>query len=138
MNIAGNKAKLSHLRNLIMLAKADEIVRPEEMEFIGWVMSREGLTSIDYDYCSDHIDSIDFAVPDDYGERMEFLHDMIRLMMIDNDIDDRELAICHDCAAMMAPPSTDYNQLVSNMIGLITQEMSENGKAITHNGILEN
>lgn len=138
MSVVGNKAKLSHLRNLILLAKADEIVRPEEMEFIELVMSREGLTSTDYDYCSNHIEGIEFAVPNDYGERIEYLHDMIRLMMIDNDIDDRELTICHDCAAMMAPPSTDYSQLVSNMIGLITQEMSENGMAITHNGVLEN
>lgn len=75
-----------------------------------------------------------FFLPEDYGERMEYLHDMIRLMMIDNDIDERELAICHDCAAMMAPPGTDYNQLVTNMIGLISQEMRDCGITLTYNG----
>lgn len=55
-----NKAKLSHLRNLILLARADEIVKPEEVEFIGWVMSREGLTEADYDYCCNHIDNVGF------------------------------------------------------------------------------
>jgi len=129
-----NKVKLCHLRNLILLAQADKDVKPEEKEFIGGIMSREGLSQLDYDYCSSHIESIEYAVPDDYGERIEFLHDMIRLMMIDNDIDDRELAICHDCAAMMAPPSTDYNQLVKNMINHITQEMTAGGLIVTHNG----
>lgn len=138
MTVANKMIKLSHLRNLIMLSKADQNVRPEELEFIESVMSREGLTSTDYDYCIDHIDSLDFTIPNDYGECIEFLHDMIRLMMIDNDIDDRELAICNDCAAMMTPPSTDYNQLVSNMIGLITQEMSASGISITRNRLLEN
>jgi hypothetical protein len=129
-----NKDKLSHLRNLILLAKADEIVRPEEEDFIAGVMSRERLTLADYDYCSNHIDSIDFAVPEDYGERIEYLYDMIRLMMIDGDIDDRELSICHDCAVMMTTPSTDHNRLVSNMIDLVGKEMTESGMTITHNG----
>ena len=129
-----NKEKLSHLRNLILLSKADEIVRPEEEEFIAEVMSREGLTDKEYAYCSTHVDSIEFAVPEDYGERIEYLYDMIRLMMIDGDIDDRELSICHDCAAMMTMPSTDHNLLVSNMIDLIGKEMTESGMTITRNG----
>lgn len=129
-----SKEKLSHLRNLIMLSKADEIVRPEEEEFIAEVMSREGLTAKEYDYCSNHVNSIEFAVPEDYGERIEYLYDMIRLMMIDGDIDDRELSICHDCAVMMTTPSTDHNRLVSNMIDLVGKEMTENGMTITHNG----
>jgi len=133
-----NRIKLSHLRNLIILARADKVVRPEEMDFINEVMSREGLTDEDYDFCSVHGDSMEIVLPNDYGDRMEYLHDMIRLMMIDNDIDDNELSICYECASMMAPPCTNYNQLVKNMIGLIAQEMAASGKSITHNGKLEN
>ena len=129
-----NKEKLSHLRNLILLSKADEIVRPEEDKFIAEVMSREGLTAKEYDYCSSHVNNIEFAVPEDYGERIEYLYDMIRLMMIDGDIDDRELSICHDCAVMMTTPSTDHKRLVSNMIDLVGKEMAESGMTITHNG----
>lgn len=128
--------QLSHLRNLVAIAKADNIIKPEEIDFIHGVMNREGLTARDYEYCDTQAQNIEFAIPEDIGERMEYLHDMIGLMMIDRDIDDRELSMCYECAAMLNISGIDNHQLVNNMIELILQEMGEESQFVTHNGKL--
>lgn len=132
--MANNANKLSHLRNLIILSQADGIVKPEEVLLIESVMARENMSKSDYDYCMNNLDQIAFSVPSDYGERIEYLHDMIRLMMIDGDIDDRELELCYECASVMEIPQSSKKHIIDNMIGLIKDEMEEMGITITRNG----
>lgn len=126
--------KYSHLRNLIKLAAADGIEDGREIKFIHEVMAREELTESDLDYCKKYADSIPYTIPESLGERMEFLHDMIQLMMYDGDCNDREMELCKECAQMMEIPSRDTDKLVDNMVSLIANEMKSAGTAITFNG----
>ena len=117
--------KLCHLRNLIVLSKADGKELPEEAEFISSIIGRESLTEEDQKYCIENLDAIDNAIPDNYNERMEYLYDLIKLMVIDGHVDEKELEICKECAEMMKIPSDSVENLVNNLISLIHKDMGE-------------
>lgn len=126
--------RLSHLKNLCLLAKADNRVKPEEVSYIRQVLVREELTEEDLALCLNHPDEIEFCAPDTYSESVEFFHDLIHVMLSDRDIDDRELQLCEQCAAAMNIPVVSRQQIIKDMIALITKEMEEEGIAVTHNG----
>lgn len=117
--------KLFHLRNLILLSKADGKELQEEIGFIKSVMDREGLSEEDYTYCTDNMDAIDYSIPEDYNERVEYLYDMIKLMIIDGHVDEKELKVCEECAELMKIPPASVNNMVKNMISLIQTEINE-------------
>lgn len=125
--------KLSHLRNLIALAKIDKNEDPRELDFIHSIMEREELTDEDFEFCNNNANSIPYTVPESFGERVEFLHDMIKLTLLDGDIDDRELDLCKECADMMKIPSRNSEDLVESMISLIRKELEDSGMTFTHN-----
>lgn len=116
-------SKLSHLRNLIVLARVDEKEDPRELSFIDEVIKREELSESDYDFCKKNLESIADVVPQDYSERIEYLHDMIKLMMLDGHIDQREMDLCIECADMMKIPARNSQELVDSMISLIRKEI---------------
>lgn len=120
--------KLFHLRNLIILAKADGVSLDVENEFIRSVMVRENLTYEDYEYCLTNKDNVEYEIPEDYNERMEYLYDLIKLMVIDGKIDEQELKVCEDCARMMKIPNVSIRNVVINIIPLIQKdiELSQN------------
>jgi len=115
--------RLCHLRNLIVLSRADGIVLPEEVGFIKSVMSRENLTDEDYNYCVENLDHIENSIPDNFNERMEYLYDLIKLMVIDGNIHENEMAVCKECAEMLKIPPASVQNLVNNLISLIRKDL---------------
>lgn len=120
--------KLSHLRNLILLASVDEHEDPVEYDYIRDVMKREQMNESDYEFCSTNSAAIDYVVPEAFSERLEYLHDMIQLMMLDGDCDDREMELCRECAEMMNIPSRSGENLVDSMVSLIADELRSSGR----------
>lgn len=88
------RAKLSHLKNLIVLTMADGKVEKSELASIAAVCSREGISDSDFKKCLENPESIEFVAPKDDKTRLRYLTDMVLLMMSDGNIDENEMVIC--------------------------------------------
>ena len=86
--------RLGQLKNLVMLASADEKITDSEMAVLLAVASRENITPEEFNQVLDDPDSVDITLPEDEETKLAYLRDMVAMMMIDGDLDEQELAIC--------------------------------------------
>lgn len=92
------KAKLSHLKNLLTVALADKIMKEEEVAAIVAVMIREGIDRSELERCLRHPQDIKYVQPKTIAEKIKYLNDLVRLMMVDGRIDENEYAVCYAVA----------------------------------------
>ena len=85
---------LGQVKNLIMLALADGKATESELALIAAIASREHLTQEELDNLIDNPDTVKIELPDDEATKLRYLEDMVKLMMIDGDLDDQEMAMC--------------------------------------------
>jgi len=83
--------KKSHFRNLIALAKVDEKVKVEEINFLLKVGEKFGLKQRHLQIMMDDLKEYEPEVPISFIERMEQLFELVGLMWSDEFIDQREL-----------------------------------------------
>ena len=88
------KQRLGQLKNLVMLASADERFTDSEMAVLLAVASRENITPEDFNQVMENPDSINIVLPEDEDTKLAYLRDMVAMMMIDGELDEHELAIC--------------------------------------------
>lgn len=89
-----DQQRLGQLKNLVMLASADERVTDSEMAVLLAVASRENITPEDFNKVIDDPDSVNITLPEDEETKLAYLRDMVAMMMIDGELDEQELAIC--------------------------------------------
>ncbi len=86
--------RLGQLKNLVMLASADEKVTDSEMAVLLAVASRENITPEEFNRVIENPDSVNITLPEDEETKLAYLRDMVAMMMIDGELDEQELAIC--------------------------------------------
>ncbi|MBR4829648.1 MAG: TerB family tellurite resistance protein [Muribaculaceae bacterium] len=94
INNPQEQQRLGQLKNLVMLASADEKITDSEMAVLLAVASRENITPEEFNQVLDDPDSVDITLPEDEETKLAYLRDMVAMMMIDGDLDEQELAIC--------------------------------------------
>lgn len=88
------RAKLSHLKSLIAVMVADGKIQETEIASIATVLAREGLTPDDFNRIMANPNSVKFVMPRTEQDKVKYLRDMVALMIVDGDIDEREMKIC--------------------------------------------
>jgi len=85
---------MGQLKNLVMLASADEKMTDSEMAVLIAVASRENITPEEFNKVIDDPDSVNITLPEDEETKLAYLRDMVAMMMIDGELDEQEMAIC--------------------------------------------
>jgi uncharacterized tellurite resistance protein B-like protein len=119
------RAKLSHLKNLIVLSMADGKVEKSELAAIAAVCNREGITDSDFKRCLENPESIDFVAPADDNTRLRYLKDMVLLMMSDGNIDDNEIVVCKLTAEALGFKHEVIDALVLDIIAQLSEELKK-------------
>ena len=117
------KEKLSHLKNLVVVMLADGKISKSELGGIAAVMSREGLTEDDLHRCMENPESIDFVIPDSEEKKLQYIHDMVLLMMIDGHIDDDEFIVCKVTAEALGYRHEVVDAIILKTIADVKREM---------------
>lgn len=92
------KERLSHIKNLIALSMADGIVQNNELAAIAAVAAREGVSPEKVKELLSKPEKTNLVVPESDDKKLQYLKDMVLLMMSDGDIDDNEMTLCKICA----------------------------------------
>lgn len=92
------KERLSHIKNLISLSLADGKLQTSEVAAIAAVASREGVDANKVQKLIEKPEKTNLVVPESFDKKVQYLKDMVLLMMSDGNIDDNEIVLCKVCA----------------------------------------
>lgn len=130
MNKMDNKSqeqqRLGQLKNLVMLASADERITDSEMAVLLAVASRENITPDEFNKVIDDPESVNITLPEDEDTKLAYLRDMVAMMMIDGELDEEELAICK----LYAMELGYRGSIVDGMIAGVIDSLDTQGTAI--------
>ena len=130
MNKMDNKSqeqqRLGQLKNLVMLASADERITDSEMAVLLAVASRENITPDEFNKVIDDPESVNITLPEDEDTKLAYLRDIVAMMMIDGELDEEELAICKLYAMALGYRGS----IVDGMIAGVIDSLDTQGTAI--------
>ena len=111
-----DQQRLGQLKNLVMLASADEKVTDSEMAVLLAVASRENITPDEFNKVIDDPDSVNITLPEDEETKLAYLRDMVAMMMIDGELDEQEMAICKLYAMALGYRSSIVDGMIAGVI----------------------
>ena len=123
-NNVQEQQRLGQLKNLVMLASADDRFTDSELAVLLAVASRENITPEDFDRVMENPDSIDITLPEDEDTKLAYLRDMVAMMMVDGELDEQELAICKLYAIALGYRSSIVDGMIAGVIDTLDAEES--------------
>ncbi len=118
------KVRKSHFRNLCTVALADGVLTNGERDFLMLLAVRCGVTPDEAKRVITNPRSIEFVPPDNDSDRVDQLIELVHMMMIDGDIDERELTFCMTMAVKMGFRAEAVGAIVKRTIEAVTAERS--------------
>lgn len=117
-----DQERLGQLKNLVMLASADEKITDSEMAVLVAVASRENLTPEEFNKVIDDPDSVNITLPEDEETKLAYLRDMVAMMMIDGELDEHELAICKLYAMALGYRGSIVDGMIAGVVDQLDAE----------------
>lgn len=114
--------RLGQLKNLVMLAAADGQVTDSELAVLVAVASRENITPEEFNRVIDDPDSVHISLPEDEDTKLNYLRDMVALMMVDGELEEQELAICKIYAMALGYRSSIVDGMIAGVIDSLDAE----------------
>ena len=121
-NATHEQQRLGQLKNLVMLASADERFTDSEMAVLLAVASRENITPEDFNRVMENPDSVNIVLPEDEDTKLAYLRDMVAMMMIDGELDEQELAICKLYAMALGYRGSIVDGMIAGVIDSLDAE----------------
>ncbi len=110
------KEKETTVKNAIAVMLADGRIDPNEMELLNMICQRVGLSQKQLKSILQNPEKIEFTPAKNPNDRMQQLIDMVAMMMIDGDIDPREMDVCKTLAARLGFRSSVVTELVEHIV----------------------
>ena len=121
---AKNLQRLGQLKNLVMLASADDRFTDSELAVLLAVASRENITPEEFNKVIDDPDSVSITLPEDEETKLAYLRDMVAMMMVDGELDENELAICKLYAMALGYRGSIVEGMIAGVIDSLDAEQA--------------
>ena len=108
--------RLGQLKNLVMLAAADGNFTDSELAVLLAVASRENITPEEFYKVIDNPESVTIDLPTDEDTKLDYLRDMVALMMIDGELDEQEMAMCKVYAMTLGYRSSIVDGMIAGIV----------------------
>jgi uncharacterized tellurite resistance protein B-like protein len=115
----------SHFAHLCQLALADAFVTKDELDYLNKLCYNYNLDKADLDYIMDNAYAIPFYAPAHAMERLEQIYDLVRLVLIDEQIDERKVKLCVEVAEKLGFKAHIVGDLIKALVN-VTEETGEN------------
>lgn len=113
---AKDQQRLGQLKNLVMLASADERLTDSELAVLLAVASRENVTPEEFNNVIENPDSVTIELPADEDTKLAYMRDMVAMMMVDGELDEQELAICKIYAMALGYRGSIVDGMIAGVI----------------------
>lgn len=114
--------RLGQLKNLVMLASADDKFTDSELAVLIAVASRENITPEEFNKVLEDPDSVPITLPEDEDTKLAYLRDMVAMMMVDGELDEQELAICKVYAIALGYRTSIVDGMIAGVIDNLDAE----------------
>lgn len=119
---AQEQQRLGQLKNLVMLASADELFTDSEMAVLLAVASRENITPEEFNRVMENPESVNIVLPEDEDTKLAYLRDMVAMMMIDGELNEQEMAICKLYAMALGYRGIIVDGMIAGVIDSLERE----------------
>ena len=121
-NANQEQQRLGQLKNLVMLASADERFTDSELAVLLAVASRENISPEEFNRVMENPDSVDIVLPEEEDTKLAYLRDMVAMMMIDGELDEEEMAICKLYAMALGFQGSIVDGMIAGVIDSLDAE----------------
>lgn len=110
------KKRKSHFKNLLAVAMADGNLDNVEFEYIMQLADKCYMTRDEVKRVIDFPEAISFHPPKTDRERFDQMYDLVTVMLVDGEIDDREMQLCKVFAMRLGFKPVLVDKLVVDLI----------------------
>ncbi len=118
---AKKKRGKAHLKNLLELAMSDGQFDDIEAEYLLSLAQRFNISENELKRLKENAETIEYNPPVNEREKFDHLHQLVRMMMMDGEIHDREMEICKVLAGRLGLKS----ELVDDFIQVIGDDVAK-------------
>ena len=120
MNTDPKAKEKSYLLQLFSIAMADSHLDEREHQYLWEIAEKMGLNHQEFEELKNRNDQIEFLIPDNSYARFRMIFDFVWLMMLDGEVDEREVEVCKSLVAQL-----DFSPaLVDEMVGHINNHLA--------------
>lgn len=129
MNDNKDQQRLGQLKNLVMLASADERITDSELAVLIAVASRDNITPDEFNKVIEDPDSVNIVLPEDEETKLAYLRDMVAMMMVDGELDEQEMAICKVYAMALGYRGSIVDGMIAGVIDSLDAQDPDSAQA---------
>lgn len=106
----------AHLVNLYYMALIDNRLLEVELAFLNELAHRHQFTDAEVQEIVERAENVDFQLPNTAQDRIQHLYEVIRMMLVDDRLDEREGALAVQLARMMKFPPGMVGSIVKALV----------------------
>jgi uncharacterized tellurite resistance protein B-like protein len=115
-NSYDKKKRRSHFKNLFAVARADGDVDRAEMDLIIGLAEKFNMSTAEVTKIIRDPEAVPLITPKTVEERLEHLYHLITVMMVDGQIDEKELYLCKSLGVKLGCSEATIDSLVRELI----------------------
>jgi uncharacterized tellurite resistance protein B-like protein len=108
--------QLSHIQNLIDVAYADGNIDDTEIELIVSIGGKYDITREEIMALKEKRKFVRFSPPSSYSAKVKLLEDLVKVMVADKEIDEKEIEICKSLALKLHLSPVIIDDLVMSLV----------------------
>ena len=102
-----------HFKNLVMVSVVDGFMDEDEKEFLEDRAGELGLPTNEVTDIINNAEKLEFVVPEHEEDREEQLSDIVFMMMIDGEIEEKEYGLCLNIATRLELKKSDLDEVIA-------------------------
>lgn len=121
----GQKRNISHFANIVRIAKSDDQISPEEIEFLSKVSKKYNISNEQFKEILKYPDKIPTIAHLDCVERIERLYELLVMVKADQHVEDQEIFMLRRIVTGLAFPLNRVDMIVEHSIAMDIEGVSE-------------
>jgi len=114
----GQKRNISHFANIVRIAKSDNQISPEEIEFLGKISEKYNISDEQFRDIIKFPEKIPTIAHLDCVERIERLYELLGMVKADNHVEQQEILMLRRIVTGLAFPLNRVDMIVDHSIAM--------------------
>ena len=120
----GQKRNISHFANIVRIAKSDNQISPEEIEFLGKISEKYNISDEQFKDIIKFPEKIPTIAHLDCVERIERLYELLGMVKADKHVEQQEVLMLKRIVTGLAFPLNRVDMIVDHSIEMDVDEIS--------------